>query len=77
MSVYIKTEQKIHCLNCYDSVILSSICKPLDTGSRQYEPEGKKGNTDPLSAFYSHGLPHDAYPAAYNGSDIPYAQLSP
>ena len=37
----------------------------------------QKENIDPLSAFYSHGLPHDAYPAAYNGSDIPYAQLSP
>lgn len=58
-------------------VLSCQYMQALDTGSRQYEPEGKKENTDPLSAFYSHGLPHDAYPAAYNGSDIPYAQLSP
>lgn len=59
------------------TVLSCQYIQALDTGSTQYGPEGKTINTDPLSAFYSHGLPHDAYPAAYNGRDIPYAQLSP
>ena len=59
------------------TVLSCQYIQALDTGSKQYGPEGKTINTDPLSVFYSHGLPHDAYPAAYNGSDIPYAQLSP